>query len=363
MEQNQVESRLGEISPAIFHKAVGHYYRELAEYTSLGNRELVLRPAFQHLLSELAPHVNLALMTEMTIRGGLRPDGALMNEFNLIRGCWEAKGPTFDLDAAVRQKIMNGYPLDNTLFENTKRAILFQQGERYDFDMTNEAEVVAVLQKFLTYQRPDVANLEQALREFQQYVSNTDILALSTSLSQIVRLAQNIPGDLSGLAIPLETLLSKKESPLWLPPSYGKITFSDPSAALLEKLRASQISLDDLHWRQLEKLVADLLSQDGYKVTLGPGIKDGGKDIIAVKPLPGAGSFMTVWQVRKLKPGNKITISAIRELADTRQEHKASKGVIVTTTSLTRDALKRVDRDEFLLGKVDRKDLLAWIGK
>lgn len=283
MEQKPIEHGSGEVSPAVFHKAVGHYYRELAEYTNRGNRESVLRPAFQHLLSELAPHVNLALMPEMTIRGGLRLDGALMNNFNLIRGCWEAKEPDRDLGDVINEKRYHGYLLDNMLFENTRRAVLFQQGQRYDFNLTNTTEAVVLLRRFLTYQRPDIPNLEQALRKFQQYVSNVDIPALSTSLSQIVQLAQNIPDDLSGLAIPLETLLSKTESPLWLPSSYGRITFSDPTAALLEKLRASQISLDDLHWRQLEELVADLLSQDGYDVTLGPGIKDGGKDIIAVK--------------------------------------------------------------------------------
>lgn len=60
---------------------------------------------------------------------------------------------------------------------------------------------------------------------------------------------------------------------------------------------------------------------------------------------------------------NKVGISVIRELADTRQEFGASKGIIVTSTYLTRGALERVERDKYILGKVDRKDLDLWIKK
>ncbi len=72
---------------------------------------------------------------------------------------------------------------------------------------------------------------------------------------------------------------------------------------------------------------------------------------------------MSVWQAKKLKPGNKVGINVIRELADTRNEHKASKGMVVTTTHLTRGALARVQQDQYILGKVDRDDLMQWIRK
>ena len=72
---------------------------------------------------------------------------------------------------------------------------------------------------------------------------------------------------------------------------------------------------------------------------------------------------MAVWQVKKLKPGNKAQIGVIRELADTRLENNASKGVIVITTYLTRNAIELVQRDKYILGKVDRDDLMDWIRK
>ncbi len=86
-----------------------------------------------------------------------------------------------------------------------------------------------------------------------------------------------------------------------------------------------------------------------------------GKDIVAIKDMPGLGLVMSVWQAKKLERGNKVDLNVIRELADTRLEHKASKGLIVTTISLTKGTLARIERDCYLLHKVDGVDLLAWI--
>lgn len=140
-----------------------------------------------------------------------------------------------------------------------------------------------------------------------------------------------------------------------------KLAHLSPSFHLLERILQEGSFLDRLHWRAFEELVADLLEKDGYEVQLGPGTKDGGKDIIAMKELEGHGWFMSVWQAKKLKPGKKVELSVIRELADTRQKQNASKGIIVTSTYLTQGALDRVTEDQFLLGKVDRDDLLGWI--
>jgi hypothetical protein len=70
---------------------------------------------------------------------------------------------------------------------------------------------------------------------------------------------------------------------------------------------------------------------------------------------------MSVWQAKNLKASNKVVLKAIRELADVRNESKASKDIIVTSTFLTKNALERVRSDQYLLGKVDRDDLYQWM--
>lgn len=59
----------------------------------------------------------------------------------------------------------------------------------------------------------------------------------------------------------------------------------------------------------------------------------------------------------------KVVISTIRELADVRNEYQARKGIIVTTNFLKRDALQRVERERYLLGRVDSDDFKVWVEK
>ncbi|HBP50580.1 restriction endonuclease [Pseudomonas sp.] len=136
-----------------------------------------------------------------------------------------------------------------------------------------------------------------------------------------------------------------------------------PSLAILAKLQNQTHALDDLNWRQFEILISELLESDGYEIELMSGTKDGGVDIVAVKDLGESGMFKALWQAKKYSLSRKIGISTIRELADVRNEHKASKGVIVTSSFLTSGALQRIERDRFILGKVDGNDLRSWIDR
>lgn len=136
-----------------------------------------------------------------------------------------------------------------------------------------------------------------------------------------------------------------------------------PSFSLIRRLHAGIAAVDDFTWREFERLIATLLEGDGYSVELMRGTKDGGVDVVAVKDLGVSGYFKTVWQAKKRSLRNRVQLSVVRELADTRLEFGASKGIIVTSSHLTRGALQRIERDKYLLGKIDRDDLDAWIRK
>jgi len=136
---------------------------------------------------------------------------------------------------------------------------------------------------------------------------------------------------------------------------------ASPSLALILDLQRGVTDLYDVPWRAFERLVADLLHGHGWSVELQRGTKDGGVDVIAHRHDPQIGLIRTVWQAKKLSRGNKVGISVIRELADTRVQRHATKGFVVTSSYLTRGALERVTCDQYLLGKVDRDDLWNWI--
>jgi hypothetical protein len=114
------------LSTSALKRAIDRYYKQLHDYKGRADYELAVRTAFLNLLNETAHQVKWMLIPEQTIEGGIRPDGVLRDGFDLKRGIWEAKGPQSDLDKEIAKKIATGYPLTNTIFENTKRAILFQ---------------------------------------------------------------------------------------------------------------------------------------------------------------------------------------------------------------------------------------------
>ncbi|CDZ66902.1 Hypothetical protein NGAL_HAMBI2605_51800 [Neorhizobium galegae bv. orientalis] len=150
---------------------------------------------------------------------------------------------------------------------------------------------------------------------------------------------------------------------LALPNTQASLQKLAPSLGLLQKVQQRLIQLDDLSWRQFEELIANMLEADGYRVDLMQGTKDGGVDVVAIRDLGTAGLLKSIWQAKKNHVDRKVGLSIVRELADTRLEHKASKAFIVTTSFLTSGALQRVERDKFLLGKVDRNDLDQWINR
>jgi predicted helicase len=150
---------------------ITHYYRDLKDYEGKADYELALRSAFQNLLADTARMVNWILIPEQTLDGGIRPDGVMRDTFNLRRGYWEAKGPKSDLEKEIVKKIGNNYPLVNTIFENTKRAVLYQNKKRqYEYDLHNPTHVSDLLRQFFTYTEPDIANFEAAVQEFKQRI-------------------------------------------------------------------------------------------------------------------------------------------------------------------------------------------------
>lgn len=187
------------------------------------------------------------------------------------------------------------------------------------------------------------------------------MLALNPD-SRALFIARNVPEGLSFDAefrFRTEFILDRKI--LESPATELRVAHFAPTFSLLRDLQRDSTALDNLTWRHFEKLIATLLEKDGYAIELMQGSKDGGVDVVAVKDLGVNGYFKALWQAKKQGRSSKVGISVVRELADTRHEFRASKGIIVTSSYLTRGALQRIERDKYLLGKVDRNDLDAWI--
>jgi predicted helicase len=165
--------RPASISPA--HACIRNYYRELETYRGQGvTHEGALRTAFQNLLADTLPQ-GWSLSPEYGMKGAggrlVRPDGAVLDRNYFPRGYWEAKDPADRLDAEIARKKEKGYPLKNTIFENTQEAILFQNRAPLPrIQLGDPAELAQLLNLFYSYTEPEVLGFEEAVTNFEQEV-------------------------------------------------------------------------------------------------------------------------------------------------------------------------------------------------
>lgn len=157
------------------HRAIKAYYEKRAELAQQGvTHEMAVREAFKGLLEQLAGVNKWTLVVEQKVEGVSRrivPDGTLRDSNTLPRGYWEAKDTRDDLDVEIERKFARGYPQTNIIFEDTRRAVLFQNGQREGEYLLDQPEQVATLfNRFLEYRQPNVAGFEQAVERFKSDV-------------------------------------------------------------------------------------------------------------------------------------------------------------------------------------------------
>ena len=160
------------------HKPIKSYYAALDRFANLGvTHETAVRTAFQDLLQHCARQAGWTLVPEHAVnpRRGRRTvvDGALIDDFRLTHGYWEAKDIHDDLPAEVERKFAAGYPRDNILFQTPQRAILWQNGRMtLDNDLTDPARLIETLQAFFGYRPQEYAAWEEAVAQFKDRVAD-----------------------------------------------------------------------------------------------------------------------------------------------------------------------------------------------
>ena len=158
------------------HKPVKAYYESLDQFDRLGiTHETAVRSAFQSLLESCGKQFGWTLVPEhpMTLNRNKRivVDGALIDDFRLPHGYWEAKDIHDDLPTEVQRKFEAGYPTDNILFQTPQRAILWQNDRRVlDADLTDPKQLIETLQTFFAHRPQEIAEWEGAVAQFKDIV-------------------------------------------------------------------------------------------------------------------------------------------------------------------------------------------------
>jgi predicted helicase len=158
------------------HKAVQNYYQALKQFETIGiAHEGAVRSAFQGLLEYCGRQFGWKLVPEWQIRRNhghpLRVDGAIVDEFRLTHGFWEAKDSNDDLGKEVKKKLSAGYPQNNIIFQAPERAILWQNGRVVlDEDITEPIPLIRILTQLFAHIPPEIENWNDVVAQFQTRV-------------------------------------------------------------------------------------------------------------------------------------------------------------------------------------------------
>ena len=170
------------------HKPVKTYYAALDQFAKLGvTHETAVRAAFQTLLEHCARQCKWTLVPEYGMSTGrgkrIVVDGALVDDFRLTHGYWEAKDIHDDLPAEVERKFKAGYPTDNILFQTPQRAMLWQNGRlALDADLMDAGQLIDTLQMFFGYRPQEYAAWEEAVAQFKDRVAD-----IGQGLAQLIQ--------------------------------------------------------------------------------------------------------------------------------------------------------------------------------
>jgi len=129
---------------------------------------------------------------------------------------------------------------------------------------------------------------------------------------------------------------------------------------LMEQLQKSPHNLFSISPRQLEEVVAELLSDQGFEVELTQQTHDDGVDIFAFKKLP-VGKVLFVVDTKRYQKTNIIGVEMVRQLHGTVIHHNATSGMLVTTSGYSRDSRKYEKDHEFQLFLKEYADIISWL--
>jgi predicted helicase len=154
------------------HKAIDTYYAAIQTYRSQDvTHEQATRLAFSTLLDTVSKTVGWTLVLEQTLSNRKRPDGTLYDDVKFPRGYWEAKDTHDDLDAEIKAKIALKYPLTNIIFEDTRRAVLYQNNRPvFEADLTQRGQLVTLLNQFFSYTGEQIEEFHAAVQEFRERI-------------------------------------------------------------------------------------------------------------------------------------------------------------------------------------------------
>ncbi|MCK0130392.1 restriction endonuclease [Flavobacteriaceae bacterium F08102] len=171
-------------------------------------------------------------------------------------------------------------------------------------------------------------------------------------ISMVLKILSTSINNLSGLNYDLHTLIQDEIE------DESKFSIIDNSKNIIKSIYEDHSLLDIIEPREFEEVVAELLQNKGFEVSLTGRTRDGGYDILAMTH-QGDIPFKMLVECKRHK--KKIGVEVIRSFCDVIHREKANKGIIFTTSYFSKPSQVRKEEKGALLDLRNRNDLLKWI--
>lgn len=130
---------------------------------------------------------------------------------------------------------------------------------------------------------------------------------------------------------------------------------------IISEIYYNNLKLFSIHPREFEKIIAELLYNQGFKVELTKQTRDNGYDILALKYINGFSPIKYLVECKRYAEDRKIGVEIIRSFKEVLQTENANKGIIVTTSYFTKDAIKKQAETPLLLDYKNKDEVLEWV--
>lgn len=115
--------------------------------------------------------------------------------------------------------------------------------------------------------------------------------------------------------------------------------------------------LSILLWQDFENFIAEWLLFQGWCVTKKAIPQNGGINITTTKYIENIGLVKCIWITKKYGPHRFVGLKIVRELAYLISKSGASKGIVVTTSRLTKGAVDFINKNQFTMSYIDNEML------
>ena len=219
--------------------------------------------------------------------------------------------------------------------------------------LTEPQEALRQLKESLTVLRDET---ERAATRFQQEDAGFSVTEIGEIIKQIEAILDS--ASLRKLDDSRSTL--REKSSIILPFHRPLIQVSQKvTVELIKRLQRTPYELKTIDRLFFEELVAELWNGFGYEIEVTKRTRDGGKDIVAIRNKIVEERFLI--ECKRPDIGKRIGVRPVRELYGVKTTENATKAILATTASFTKDAQVFFEKHRWELEGKDFDGLMEWL--